>query len=101
MLSVLAESDAALRVRIPGLHVLSREYTGVGSFTNFRTQNMEPKAVQRTLELRAKIHTEPVPSGLGAVLFLDGDEPASLEFYTYGDERWDGTYDEFQIQKTT
>ena len=82
------------------LHVLSREFTGVGSFTNFQVDESLPVAPGRHLDLDAEICVPGVPSGLGAVLFCKGDQPECLEVYTYGDEQWDGVYIGFTIEPT-
>jgi hypothetical protein len=88
----------SLLPRIDSLHVPSREYTGVGSFTRFHHDDSEAAAVEQELGLdHAEIHVPTVPSGLGAVLFCRGDQPMCLELFTYGDELWDGVYDGFSI----
>jgi hypothetical protein len=87
--------------RIDTLHVLSREFTGVGSFTRFQHDNVKPAESEPQLGLNhAEIHVPTVPSGLGAVLFCRGDYPTCLELFTYGDEHWDGDYDGFSIHPT-
>jgi hypothetical protein len=37
---------------------------------------------------------------MGAVLFLNGNQPECLEVYTYGLELWDGVHDGFFIEET-
>jgi hypothetical protein len=48
------------------LRVLSREYTGVGRFTNFRLKQPGEERIQSTLELPGVIHVAGVSNGLGA-----------------------------------
>src|SRR5258708_6907126 len=73
----------SLLPRRDSLHVLSREYTGVGSFTRFQHDDSEPAASEPQLGLNhAEIHVPTVPSGLGAVLFCRGDHPTCLELFT-------------------
>src|SRR5687767_14088599 len=98
VLRSFASLRPSLRSRIDALHVLSREFTGVGSFTRFRADDIDPAADEQQLGLdHAEIHVATVPSGLGAVLFCRGDQPTCLELFTYGDEPWDGVYDGFSV----
>jgi len=55
---------------------------------------------QRQIGLDALIRIPGVPYGLGAVMFLNGDQPECLEVYTFGVELWDGVYDGFSIEET-
>jgi hypothetical protein len=79
------------------LHVLSREYTGVGSFTNFRCANAEGHAASSILNLPGTITVTGVQNGLGAHLVLRGGIPECLEIYTFGSDHWDGTYETFSL----
>ena len=91
----------SLLPRIDSLQVLSRKFTGIGSFTHFQHDETQPAAEEPQLGLNhAEIHLATVPSGLGAVLFCRGDDPTCLELFTYGDEAWDGVYDGFSIHPT-
>ena len=80
---------------IATLHVLSREFTGVGSFTRFQcAEDAEPK---RRLGMHALINMPGIPNGMGATLLCAGLLPKELEIFTYGDDLWDGVYDGFTI----
>ena len=79
------------------LSMLSREFTGVGSYTNFQCDQPDG-APKRQIGLNALIRIPGVPSGLGALLFCRGDEPVCLEIYTFGDEHWDGVFEGFSIE---
>jgi len=93
-----AAVQSSLLQRIDSLHVLSREFTGVGSFTRFQRDDSASAASELQLGLNhAEIRVPSVPSGLGAVLFCHGDDPTCLELFTYGEEHWDGAYDGFSI----
>lgn len=82
------------------LHVLSRECTGVGSFTKFAIDECGVEIPNKwPLNLNAIIHMPTVPSGLGALLFYRGDQPECLEVHTYGNEHWDGLFDGFSIEE--
>jgi hypothetical protein len=94
ILQGFAQREPAILSSIDALHVLSREFTGVGSFTRFQYEGAES---ERHLTLAAEIHVPGVPTGLGAVLFCRGDHPISLELFTYGDQFWDGVSDGYAI----
>ncbi len=96
ILTHLAQQETSLEPLIHGLHVLSREFTGVGSFTNFKAEESAPVLGNRRLGLDAPIHLPEVEYGLGAVLFCESGCPAVLEVFTYG-EAWDGVHEGFTI----
>jgi hypothetical protein len=98
LLKHFAAQDPALL--IDGLHVLSRKFTGVGSFTNFLCHGSAEVKWDRTVDLDATIVMPGVPNGLGAVLFCTGRHPNMLEIYTYGSERWEGLYDGFALRES-
>ena len=98
LLKRFATQDPSLS--IDSLHVLSREFTGVGSFTKFLCGGPGETKWDRDLKLGAIISMPGVPSGLGAVLFCTGNQPTCLEIYTFGDEYWDGVYDGFAVRDT-
>jgi hypothetical protein len=98
ILKRFAKQDPSLS--IDSLHVLSREFTGVGSFTKFLCGGSSETKWDRHLGLGAVISMPGVPSGLGAVLFCTGNEPNCLEISTFGDEHWDGIYDGFVVRET-
>ena len=98
LLKRFATQDPSLS--IDSLHVLSREFTGVGSFTKFLCGGSGETKWDRDLVLGAGISMPGVPSGLGAVLFCAGNQPNCLEIYTFGDEHWDGVYDGFAVRDT-
>ncbi len=82
---------------VSGLHVLSREYTGVGSFTKFSHADVKADAPRGILNLPGIITVAGVPNGLGAHLMLLGGRPDCLEIFTFGSDHWDGTYDRFSL----
>jgi hypothetical protein len=101
ILERLARDRPSLLPLIPRLHVLSREYTGVGSYTNFRYPERLPHVGNDRIGLHGHIEMPSVPNGLGAVLFLKNDLPHCLEIYTYGSELWDGAHSGFSIVEPT
>jgi hypothetical protein len=98
ILARLARQEASLAPLLGRLHVLSREFTGVGSFTSFRCDASEAIETTAPLELEAEIRLPGVAHGMGALLFFEGDQPSMLELYTYG-ELWDGVYAGFSIEE--
>ena len=88
----------AIRESIDQLHVLSREYTGVGGYTNFVDESSSDDLSDQQIGLDGLITMPRVPNGMGAVLFCKGGRPLCLEVFAYGDDRWDGVYDGFDIE---
>ena len=95
ILRQLAEKRPALGPSIPELQVLSREFTGVGSYTTFRCANDVPENPNDHVGLDMLIALPGVPNGLGAILWLKNAAPAVLEIFAYGEDLWDGVYDGF------
>ncbi len=104
ILERIVANNPGLKLDLPRLHVLSRKYTGVGSFTEFLTSHSHttPPAAgtvaRHTVRALANIIIPGLQYGLGNIAFLLGDELKTLELYTYGDEKWDGTYEGFRIE---
>jgi hypothetical protein len=96
VLNCIAAQHQSIHARLGGLRVLSREFTGVGSFTNFQC-NSDPAMPREVLHLTPRITMPGVPNGLGAVLFCRGGAPECLEVFAYGDEQWDGACDGFML----
>ena len=97
ILKRLANQEPSIKASVARRHVLSREFTGVGSFTKFKCDESAAGTTERQVGLDALIRMPGVPTGMGAVLFCTGDQPECLEVYTYGDEHWDGVYEGFSI----
>jgi hypothetical protein len=100
ILECLARKEPSLRGSVAQLHVLSREFTGVGSFTRFVCKESPADAPRQEISLDAIITMPGVPNGMGAVLFCKAGRPTCLEVYTYGNEYWEGLYDGFVIEPT-
>ena len=96
ILTRIADDEPSIRGFLGCLRVLSREYTGVGSFTTFRCDEPGPTS---HLGLNALISMPQVPNGMGAVLWCKGGRPSCLETYTYGTEPWDGDFAGFSIDE--
>ena len=92
----LSEQRPSMRDALPRLHVLSHEFTGVGSYTNVRVDDEAAESTE-TLSLDADIRIPSLSNGLGGVLFLAGGEPKCLELFAYG-ELWDGRHEGFTIE---
>jgi hypothetical protein len=101
ILERIAAKSPSLRTCLRHLHVLSREFTGVGSYTNFKCENNGAQAYEHRVGLDDLIVMPNVQNGMGAVLFCQGDRPKCLETYTFGDELWDGVFEGFVIQQAT
>jgi len=101
ILDRIAAENPPIRPHLKRLHVLSREFTGVGSYTNFRCEDTDANVVEQRIGLGALIVMPDVKNGMGAVLVCRGDRPKCLETYTFGNELRDGVFDGFVIQKAT
>ena len=97
ILERIALNYPSLREHLGRLHVLSREFTGVGSYTNFRIPEIDSQATRTHLGLDAVIVMPNVENGMGAVLFCRTGRPECLEIVTFGDASWDGVFDGFSI----
>ena len=101
ILGRIAAKSKSLRTYLRNLLVLSREFTDVGSYTNFKCEDEGAQLVEQRIGLDDLIVMPNVQNGMGAVLFCQGDQPKCLETYTFGDELWDGVFEGFVIQKAT
>ena len=95
LLERLAAEHPDAQISIPELHVLSRTFTGVGSFTAFLVKGQPPVA-RRVLSSSALVTIPGLQRGLGVVAFREGDR-LTLETSTFGDETWDGVFEGFAI----
>jgi len=100
ILERIASEQPSLRNAAGTLHVLSRKFTGVGSFTNFACDASPESTLDQSIALDGLIKMPGVPNGMGAVLFCKGGLPQCLEIFTYGNERWDGIYEGFAMERT-
>jgi len=100
ILRFIATKQPSIVESIARLHVLSREFTGVGSFTKFHLEEVASEVPKQHIELDALIKVPSVPNGMGAVLFCKGGKPEVLEVYTFGEDHWDGVHDGFFIEPT-
>ena len=100
LLKRLADKAPTLSSAISDLAVSSRELTGVGSFTNFASnQTFEFDTSTGPLALDVHISIPSVQFGLGALLFFNVNSIAFLEIFAYGDDAWDGNWEGFSLEK--
>ncbi len=98
ILERMAEEAPSVRSQIKGLHVLSRKYTGVGSFTHFSEIVKTSLYIGAgPLSMDASILMPGVEHGMGALLFFDNGLPTFLEIFTFGDDAWDGDHAGFSL----
>jgi len=101
ILERMAAKNPPLLACMRHLHVLSREFTGVGSYTNFKCEDEGAQVAEQRIGLDDLIEMPKVQNGMGAVLFCRGYQPRCLETYTFGAELWDGVFEGFVIQNAT
>ena len=99
VLRAIAEEHAELLLDVSALHVLSREFTGVGAFTNFLRDDCALDASEQRLGFSGQIQMPGVPNGLGALLFCVEHRPKMLEVYTFGTEHWGGDFSGFVLHQ--
>ena len=99
ILERIAAKNSSIRPYLGHLHVLSREFTGVGSYTNFKSDDSSADITDLQITLDDLIVMPNVPNGMGAILFCRGGRPKCLETYTYGNDLWDGVFDGFVIKQ--
>ena len=99
ILEWIAAKTPSLRPYLGHLHILSREYTGVDSYTNFKSDDSSADVSDQQISLDELIVMPNVPNGMGAILFCRGGRPKCLETYTHGSDLWDGVFDGFVIKE--
>ena len=75
----ILSKEPSIAAEVDRVHVLSREFTGVGSFTKFQCNAAGTNSPDRRLGLDDLINRPSVPNGMGAVLFCKGGKPECLE----------------------
>ncbi len=101
VLKRLADQAPTLSSTISGLALSSRELTGVGSFTNFASnQTSVFDTITVPLALDGHISMPGVQLGLGALLFFNVNSIAFLEIFAYGDDAWDGNWEGFSLEES-
>lgn len=83
------------------LKVVSREFSGMGSFTGFEPIEQDFGLGNQVLGLDNHTMTiSNLTSGMGAILFCSHGKPDMLELYTFGEE-WNGGEMKFTIEPDT
>jgi hypothetical protein len=98
ILQRLAHQLPPLKLCVANLHVLSREFTGVGTFTHFQPSSSLTSLPDGAYSLDVLINMPGVPNGMGAALFIKDGYADFLETFTFGSEHWDGMCYGFSIQ---
>ena len=94
----IAKYEPSINHLIHNLNVLSREFTGVGSFTNLYSEIEEPLLGNKRIGIKGQIKVPNVPSGLDAIIFCENGKIKVLEICTFGSEHWNGNYIGFIIE---
>lgn len=97
ILERLARQEPSIRHTLGALHVLSRRFTGVGSFTDFASEESPAGSADMRVGLDVIAKVPGVPNGLGALLFCKLGKPLCLEIFAFGNDQWDGNFDGFSI----
>ncbi|NHZ32945.1 hypothetical protein [Massilia rubra] len=101
VLQRISDDLPCIRPYILKLHVLSREFTGVGSYTNFAALPETFFGSSKSpISLTSGISMPGVANGMGAMLFFEASRSLVLETFTFADDFWDGDYTGFSLQTT-
>jgi hypothetical protein len=95
ILELMGSARESLRSLIP--HLLKREFTGAGSYTDLACPESAPDLGDGHIGIDVLINVPGVPNGMGAVLFCKAGTPTLLEIYTFGGESWNGVADGFSF----
>ena len=98
ILKRLVHQFPMLKFCVANLHVLSREFTGVGSFTHFQLSSSSTSLPDGSYTLDVLINMPDVSNGMGAALFIKDGYADFLETFSFGSEHWDGMCQGFSIQ---
>lgn len=85
------------------LKVESREDTGGGMYVNFAYKYLDDDLVKLedgTLSTNEIIVLDSLKNGLGFVLDISHGLINFIEMFTYGDDLWNGNFNEFRFEKT-
>lgn len=91
-----------IKSHIPYLSVRSREITGVGAYVYFDDSSpaeiLSADLNEKTIfSSRHIAEIDVLANGLGYALSAEQGKLKFLEFFTYGDESWDGTYGSYSF----
>ena len=101
VLKRMADQAPTLSSTISVLALSSRKLTGVGSFTNFASnETFVFDTSTGPLALDVPISMPGVQLGLGALLFFNVNSIAFLEIFAYGDHAWDGHWEGFSFEES-
>lgn len=80
-------NDPALKSQLQAVNVVSREFTGCGSFTDLRPADASLRTSYREVSGTQcpQIESPDLEYGGGAVVFFEDGIAAKLELYSYGD----------------
>ena len=90
----------SLEQHVALLQVKSRDNTGVGLYVNFEyilggSKKVEFNLTDIALSVNKIVELDNLKNGLGFILDISNGRINYLEFFTYGNELWDGSYNTF------
>jgi hypothetical protein len=96
ILDCIAVHNPEILAALPDLRVSRREFTGVGSYTDFK-RHFPVALADGYRGLDRLIHMPGVENGMGAVLAVTSGQLDHLEIFTYGADQWSGDFRGFAI----
>jgi hypothetical protein len=83
----------------PLLKVKNREYTGVGSYSNFEyTSPIDELLINDLISSKKELLINGVKNELSYVLDITNGKINFLEIVTNGNEEWNGKYENFELK---
>lgn len=77
--------DPAVKQQLAAARPVSREFTGVGSFTSLRVPHDSPRVPYTVSPTDPVIESPQLEHGAGSVLFFEDGLASTLELYSNGD----------------
>ena len=90
-------SDHALQEQLKYVESVSREFTGVGSFTKLKVHQDSPRVQFRVRPLEPLIESPEIQDGAGVVLHFENGRTSLLELYTLGGTTFPTDLREWQL----
>jgi hypothetical protein len=99
ILHAIALQQPQLTPCLAGLRVLNREYTGIGTFTNFAQSPAAVCMPDCLVELNGTVEVLGLAHGLSASLTIQTGHIQYLEIVSFAGESWSGAHAEFTIRR--
>lgn len=93
-------ADESIRAQCLAAEVVSREYSGVGSFSRLKTGVADTPSSLRVADVDPAIESPELPLGGGCVLFLNDGYVDLLEIYVNGSDDYPDDIESYELVST-